>query len=773
MESTVHSRVRFILPVLFSLVFTSCSTLQVYGFQEPAFSTARVALNSGNTAPVTKIVQDSRAGYVFTASQDGTVKIWDLPSHSMLETVRVSAFRLVSLAVNPERPEFAVVETDGALFFQLSVWNWQTGRRLFDRTLSEVPLSFQFSPRGNFLVYSLTQWNSLVFLDSENGRELNYLPGGFGIVRFAIVSPTERTLMSYTPSSGSLIYWDLPSGTQKAAPIPTQSGLTDLKALNDLYAVGVNGTKLVVINILTGAVASERELGKISSISVNSQTQDIAVAYQPPAATLSALLQSSGSTGGNDNNLPSGSSGGVGGAYVPAAANLPSGGSNALVALFSFANGGLSEEYFAGQMGLLSEPSGTPTAMLLLGGNILFGRPDGSLALLYQYSGSVAGFSSNHVRPIDDIAFTDKNIFICTNQDLLNLTSDFFDLPDAQIGKVSYIRENVTRNPYQSNAGLASTLYGQIFLWRHDDQSGSFYMVDPRTLEVSDLYDRFDAPLLQLQPAANTLLTLDRSGHIRVINGSTYDTSYTLTSVGTQTVADAGDYGILIGRNTSSVLDSSLVRVSSVTGETVPVNNDSFLVFRIVYDSENNRAFTVGLRQDGQKVSTVVRVHSGVNFGQSTEIMSYHDEDLGGDIAYDSSTGTLYSSVGYGTITAWDGAHTSQLQPSKHVPRKLVVHGSKLYAINRDGSLSVWDTRTRQFLFDFYMLEDSSWLAITPDGYYLPASYGNPEQYLSLVRFDKASGSFVSPPGSSDTPQLADFRLKLAKSSTPDNRLPN
>jgi hypothetical protein len=45
--------------------------------------------------------------------------------------LQVSHLPIRALAVNPEAPEVAVIESDGLSVFRLSVWNWQNQSPVF------------------------------------------------------------------------------------------------------------------------------------------------------------------------------------------------------------------------------------------------------------------------------------------------------------------------------------------------------------------------------------------------------------------------------------------------------------------------------------------------------------------------------------------------------------------------------------------------------------------------------------------------------------------
>ncbi|WP_455382662.1 WD40 repeat domain-containing protein [Salinispira pacifica] len=688
--------------------FTGCATSAAFAAdgapQAPRMDRPHVLLDSGHTATVNRIVRDSRTGYLFTASDDGTVRIWDGNSGSLRQVIRVSHLPVVSLAVNPAGPEIAAVVSDGGLVFQLSVWNWNTGRRLYTHSLSEIPLFVQYSPKGSFLLYARAHWNSLVFLDSSNGDQLPYLPNGFGIVRFAIVSASERTVMTYSPSSGNLIYWDLQSGTQKAV-VSTIPNLSHVTAISDVYVAGNVGTTLEVVNIVNGSVVSQRDLGDVQSISVDRSNDELAALYTLATAS-------------------------------PGTEQL---------SLFSVRDGALSTLYFAN-----SDITGSVTAMLLANGDLLAARPGGTIDRFSQYVTGSMPFGPNVIVPVTDIAFSDDRFFATTASNVISVRSDFFS-GGTQLDKVSLLVEDAIQNPFGVQSGLLSLSNRRLFLYRQDNEVGDLRSINPYNLSVVDAFSQFDSPILQLEDAGSDLLSLERNGRIRLLNSYSFATDFSFTSSGTQTAAYTTNYGVILGRSNSNVLDSALIRVSPQTGETVPVDSNDFLVFDLAFDHRTGSLYSLGLRHSSTGEATELTRYTGSDFSQSRVISRFDGEDLQASVAFNGESGRLFTTLGFDRVQMWDGSSMRALEATGHIPRKVTSWRGRVYAVNRDGSVSVWDSNSLRHLFDFYVLPDGSWTIITPDGYYLPSTTGNPEQHLSLVAA-----------GNNRNLSLSDFQLKLA-----------
>lgn len=697
--------------ILFT-AFTGCATSAAFAADGPApaprMDRAHVLLNTGHTATVNRIVRDNRTGYIFTASNDGTVRIWDGSTGDLRQVIRVSHLPVVSLAVNPGAPELAAVVSDGGLFIQMSVWNWESGRQMYTHPLTETPLFVQFSPKGSILLYARAHWNSLVFLDSSSGQELPYLPNGFGIVRLALISASERTIMTYSPSNGNLTYWDLQSGTQKAV-VQTLPNLDHLTPVSDVYMAGTSGSSLELINLVNGSVAAQRDLGDVQSISVDPSNQELSVLYTLPTAKQGTVE----------------------------------------VGLFSFRNGSLSQLYSS-----TSEIDGTVTATMLQQGDLLVARPGGSITRYPQYGSSPEQFGRSVVVPITDIDFSDDRFFAATASNLLSVRSDFFS-GNTPLDKVSLLVEDSIQNPFDAPSGLLSLSNRRLFLFREGDANGDLRSVDPFSLTINDTFGQFDSPIIDLKDAGSDILSLEKNGRIRLLNSYSFATDFSFTSSGTLTAAYTNNYGIILGRSNSNILDSSLIRVNPQTGETVPVSSADFLVFDLAFDKRTGALFSLGLRHHNGGETTVLSRYTGTDFSNGQLLARYDGEDLQASIAFDEESGKLFTTLGFNRVQVWDGNGLSSLQATGHIPRKVTSWRGRVFALNRDGSVSVWQASTLRHLFDFYALPDGSWTILTPDGYYLPSSTGNPEQYLTLVN---GTGNRSS---TARQLKLSDFRLTL------------
>ena len=99
-------------------------------------------------------------------------------------------------------------------------------------------------------------------------------PEGFGIVGFAEMSRTEKTLMTYQVS-GRITYWDLASGSQ-TLDVPSVPYLAGIRILPDRGSlVAYTATEVVRVDTVTGAVRYRAPIAAVASFDVSPAGDEI------------------------------------------------------------------------------------------------------------------------------------------------------------------------------------------------------------------------------------------------------------------------------------------------------------------------------------------------------------------------------------------------------------------------------------------------------------------------------------------------------------------
>lgn len=652
-----------------------------------------IAVNSGHTDTVYSLAHQTAGRFLFSGGSDGTVRIWDAEERMIVDTVHVTPFEIRKIAVNPVRPQFAVLETDGSAVFRVSAWDWEQKKQLFVFELDEFPLYLGYSPKGSFLVYSETDWNSLTFLESISGRRLPYLRQGFGIVSFLTISDSESTIITYNPV-GTITYWDLKSGEQRYQ----FRTLPNLRAMSvnstKRYMAATDGRRLVYVDLTRDNRYAEAELANISLTAVHPDTGRILCYSTDPI------------TGEPE------------------------------ISLWEYSGGFLIRQSLD-----VAVSTGAVKDFAFAGSAIYTASQNGSIWKIYPATGWGLEFPSDRLSEITGLAFSGSSMHLSTADSILTFDSDFFSgSGSGRTPEAEYFTSSVQPNPLGRAAAIEITSEDTALLWSVDDQPGSIVSFTLSSGELGqETVGRFTYPIATLVMDRDRILVLEKNGRCRILDGSTLTTRFEYSSLAVQSIASVSDRSLLLGRSSVGQIGVPLLHIDTVTGETVPVYDSNLMVFRLAADTGNERVFSLGLENRGGTQYTVLKVHRGAAFERSTTILSYRGEDLSSNMVYDSGTGSLYTTLGMDGVRKWNGSSLTMFEKTNHIPRRLFLGNGFLYAINRDKTVSMWDMKNGRHVLDFYLFEDQHWAAVFPDGTFF-SSDGAVRHLLAYEDFSPIPG---------------------------------
>jgi WD40 repeat protein len=222
----------------------------------PGALTMQAVVNSGHRGAVLDIAQDAARGLLFSAGEDGTLRVWDAESRKLLRRISITRRVTRSVSLDPAGSRAAVVIADQVRSSAIEVWDWSATRLVARIPLDAEPLFVRFSQTGTYLLCGETEWQGLRIFRASDGSPVPFHPEGFGMVGFAETSKNDMTLLTYQPS-GKIAYWDLASGSLLVER-EARAGLSGIRISDDRrWLTGTDGDSVAAIDALTGELRYE------------------------------------------------------------------------------------------------------------------------------------------------------------------------------------------------------------------------------------------------------------------------------------------------------------------------------------------------------------------------------------------------------------------------------------------------------------------------------------------------------------------------------------
>ena len=202
---------------------------------------------------VNKLVPAIKSDYernFFSAGEDGFVIKWAEDNQG--EHYQFSEVGIRLIALSPNGNDIAIYETDGGSVNKVSVWDWRTFTRKFQKKFSDSIISLAYSSKGNYLIIGTATVDGAVFVKTNGWQIVDKIKSNTGIVNYIHTSKTERTCVLYSPS-GALAYYDMQNGKLKHEKFSIIKGLSQVVMYNDdKFLAGVKDNQIYIINAFKG-----------------------------------------------------------------------------------------------------------------------------------------------------------------------------------------------------------------------------------------------------------------------------------------------------------------------------------------------------------------------------------------------------------------------------------------------------------------------------------------------------------------------------------------
>jgi WD40 repeat protein len=183
-----------------------------------SFAFAQTAHNDN----VKSINFSSDGKYLVSASQDGTVKVWDFATRKMIKSIPVEKSAIFA-AFTSDNKQVVTATWGGGKDFQIivKIWDWETGNeiRTIENEDDETAYQCAYDPRGRYLATGSINKKIIIF-DIETGERVRYLDlnDEIQILKFA----DGGLFLVAQPYSNPMVVYDTHSWTGKK-PTKTKS----------------------------------------------------------------------------------------------------------------------------------------------------------------------------------------------------------------------------------------------------------------------------------------------------------------------------------------------------------------------------------------------------------------------------------------------------------------------------------------------------------------------------------------------------------------------
>ncbi|WP_027727507.1 WD40 repeat domain-containing protein [Treponema sp. C6A8] len=189
----------------------------------------------------------------FTSGEDGFLIRWGEDNHG--EHYQISDVGIKLIAVSPNGNDIAVYETDGGSVNKVSVWDWKTLSRKYQKNFTDSITSLKFSSKGNYLIIGTATVDGAIFIRTASWTIIDKIKANTSIVNYINTSDSEKTIVFYSPA-GTLSYYNLLNGTLKQKFSVIQ-GLTNPVMFNsNVFLAGIKDNTIYVLNAFKGTTTT-------------------------------------------------------------------------------------------------------------------------------------------------------------------------------------------------------------------------------------------------------------------------------------------------------------------------------------------------------------------------------------------------------------------------------------------------------------------------------------------------------------------------------------
>jgi WD40 repeat protein len=189
----------------------------------------------------------------FSSGEDGFLIRWGEDNQG--EHYQISDVGIKLIAVSPNGNDVAVYETDGGSVNKVSVWDWKTLTRKYQKNFSDSITSLKFSAKGNYLIIGTATVDGAIFIRTASWTIIDKVKANTSIVNYIATSDSEKTVVFYSPA-GTLSYFNLMTGQLKQKFQVIQGLTTPVMFNNNIFLAGIKDNAIYILNAFKGTTVT-------------------------------------------------------------------------------------------------------------------------------------------------------------------------------------------------------------------------------------------------------------------------------------------------------------------------------------------------------------------------------------------------------------------------------------------------------------------------------------------------------------------------------------
>ena len=612
---------------------------------------------------------DVSSDVFFSAGEDGFLIKWT--SDNLGEHYQVSELQIKLVARNPNGNEIAVYETDGVSINRVSVWDWKNLTRKYAKRFSDSVTSISYSENGTYLIVGTAAINGVYLLNAETGAVAKKPSSAPSIVSLIRTGSTEKTAIFYAPS-GSLVYYDIVNDKQKVK-FNTEGNLEQAILFGtgdseNCYLAGIKNNTLYIIYALSGKTIAQYPARK-ALLCCSRSSQEQGLYYT--------------SFDGIDYSLKL-----------------------------------VSNDMLKSQIKATSDKVLNPPAPLIIKNFTGPKNNDSFTSVAKNMNTVMLGTKSGNIYTMNDVPEAEKlTLFPISEKmyeriyDLSSDGKDFYFLTKSSIYKSSYDTSVVDREGTNHGQTNCIKYNDGVILWSKDTKKSVQYLrlASGGTAEPEILFTPVNA-LQNVRLFGSKIVYIQGNSSVQIFDLTTKQNMEVYSGTALQDAVLYNGTDVYVAKTSAVEPTTPLVQVNISTKETVPLKITGAIAYSMSYDESKAGSPIYGITVTTQDSGSLTKVFSFSPSDKTlTNLLQLSDEDPNAFTALHYPI--LYTNIGKSNVRSYnlESRSSFQYKRSASMPVKMESANDKIAVLNRDGSISWYNSDSPAVLADWYLTVDGQW----------------------------------------------------------------